>query len=180
MSTSTPPRGSDPGKPTLKERAREELRAYAVVAAYLYVCFAAVLLYKSALLSEEGVHFLPHGLALTKALILGKFLLIGEAVGLGARLSASDLLRAVATKSVLFFLLLVVLSVLEELVVGWAHGHSVAQTVAEFETHSLYEMLAVSLLLLLVLIPLITARELGRALEPGALRRVVRASDSKN
>jgi hypothetical protein len=90
------------------------------------------------------------------------------------------LLRAVATKSVLFFLLLVVLSVLEELVVGWAHGHSVAQTVAEFETHSLYEMLAVSLLLLLVLIPLITARELGRALEPGALRRVVRASDSKN
>ena len=173
MNTPAPRDESHAGKPSRKERVREELRNYAIVAAYLYVCFAAVLFYKSALLREEGMNFLPHGLALTKALILGKFLLIGEAVGLGAGLHGSGLLRVVVTKSILFFLLLVVLSVLEEIVVGWAHGHAVAQTLAEFEKHSVYEMLSVSLLLLLVLIPLITAKEFTRALGPGGLSRIV-------
>ena len=178
MNTPAPRDESHAGKPSRKERVREELRNYAIVAGYLYVCFAAVLLYKSALLREEGLHFLPHGLAVGKALILGKFLLIGEAVGLGTRMHARGLLRAVATKSLLYFLLLVVLSVLEEFLVGWARGHSIAQTLAEYKMHSVFEMLAESLLLLLVLIPLITAKEFTRALGPGGLSRIVDGSSS--
>jgi len=55
-----------------------ELRRYALVSAYLYVCFGAILLYKSAILSEAGQHYLPFGVAAVKALILGKFVLIGR------------------------------------------------------------------------------------------------------
>jgi len=146
----------------LKERAREELRNYAFVAAYLYVCFGAILLYKTALLREEGVAFLPHGLAAIKALILGKFILIGEAVGVGTRAHRRSLISSVAYQTALFFLLLIVLSVVEELVVGKVHGRSLAETVSEFREHAGLEMLATALLMLLVLIPLIAFKELRR------------------
>ncbi len=145
---------------SLKERAREELRNYAVVAAYLYVCFAAILFYKMALMREEGVAFLPHGLAAIKALILGKFILIGEAVGVGKQVQSRSLASAIAIRTGLYFVLLVVLSAVEELIIGKVHGHSLAETIAEFREHTGLEMLATSILMLLILIPLIAFKEL--------------------
>ncbi len=152
-----------------KQRAREELRNYALVAGYLWVCFGAILLYKTALLREEGVAFLPHGLAAIKALILGKFILLGEAAGVGTRLRASPPVAAVAASTVLYFLLLVVLSALEEIIVGKVHGHTLAAVLAEFRREDGLEMLAKCLLMLLVLVPLIAFKEYRRRIpgQPG-------------
>jgi len=161
------------GGPSLKERAREELQNYAVVATYLYVCFAALMLFKNALLQQEGLSLLPHGIAAIKALILGKFILLGEAAGVGTRIRGRTLLAAIATKALLFFLLLIVLSVLEELLVGKVHGQSFAQILGEYERHSVLEMIATGLLLLLVLLPLIATQALNRALGPGVLRHML-------
>jgi Na+-transporting NADH:ubiquinone oxidoreductase subunit NqrD len=147
---------------SFKDRARGELRNYAIVAAYLYVCFGAILLYETALLREEGIAFLPHGLAAIKALILGKFILIGEAVGVGTRVQPRSLLSAIAASTALFLLLLLAMSVVEELVVGKVHGRSLAEVIAEFREHAGLEILAKSLLMLLILIPLVAFRELRR------------------
>src|SRR5687768_936270 len=65
---------------SLKSRLREELRNYLIVSAYLFICFGALLFYKAALLDHAGVHYLPLSVAVVKALIIGKFLLIGDAV----------------------------------------------------------------------------------------------------
>ena len=101
------------------------MRKYLIVSGYLYVCFGALLLYKAALLSEVGVHSLAFGIAAGKALVLGKFLLIGDAVRIGARGESRTLLhRIAAQRSVLLLLLLVVLTFLEELIIGKVHGHS--------------------------------------------------------
>ena len=145
-------------------RLREELREYAVAALYLYVCLGALLLFKGALLREEGVSFLHFGLALGKALILGKFVLIGEAARLGARARTQTLLALIVRKAVSLLALLVLLSVLEEFVVGWAHGRSAAETLAGYERHSALELFATCLLVLLVLRG--TRREMDR---PSAL-----------
>ena len=161
------------GGSKVKAKLHEELRNYAVVAAYLYICFGTVLLYETALLREEGVQFLPHGLAAVKALILGKFLLIGEALGVGSRRRARGLLGAIAWKSVLLFVFLLVLTALEELLVGWAHGRSFAQMLAEFDGQSALEMFAKCLLLLLVLIPLVAVTELSRWLGPDVVKGVL-------
>jgi len=170
----------EPHAPSLKERARHELRDYAIVAAYLFVCFGTIVLYKSALLREAGLNPLPSGIAAIKALILGKFILIGEAAGVGTRIRPRALLLAVAWKSVLFFLMLVVLSVTEELLVGRVHGHSFAQTLAEYEQRSVLELIASCLLLLLVLIPLIAAKEFSSALGPVVLARLLSGSEQSN
>jgi hypothetical protein len=156
---------------SVKARAAEELRNYAVVTVYLFVCFAAILLYKAALLEAEGVAFAPIGTALVKALVLGKFILIGEALQVGTRFGRGALLAAIVRKTMLFGALLVVLTVLEELVVGWVHHRPAAASLGELFGAALPERLASILLMLLVLLPLIAARELGRRLGPGGLRK---------
>ena len=124
------PEERPPEKRDVKERVRTELHAYAIISLYLYVWLVALLLYKTALLREEGVSYLPLGIAAGKALILGKFVLVGESARIGSRRRARTLLHRIAWKSFTLFLLLVLLSVLEEFVVGWARGRSPAQTLA--------------------------------------------------
>lgn len=163
----------DPSRPHQKEgvkaRLREELHEYLIVSGYLYVCFVALVLFKMAILRDAGVAYLPLGLAAAKALIIGKFVLIGEAVHVGSRVGARTVLQRVVRRVVLLFALLVVLVVVEELLVGWFHGHPLAQTLAEYR-HRLPEVLAMLLLLLLILVPLVVATEVSRAMGPGALR----------
>ena len=166
-------------RPSAKDRLREELRRYLAVSAYLYVCFAAILFYKSAILSSIGEHYLPLGLAAGKALILGKFVLLGEAAGVGKRIGARTLLQRILSSSVLFLVLLVLLTIVEEIIVGIVHGHSLGQAVAALAEHPWPEVLASCFLMLLVLVPLVTVTEVSRALGPGALRQLLLGSSRR-
>ena len=85
---------------SLKEKAREELRIYAIVAAYLYVCFAALLVFESSLQPESSGGFVPHGIAVIKALVLGKFLLLGRAVSAGTRVHTRTVAGRIAIRCV--------------------------------------------------------------------------------
>jgi hypothetical protein len=157
----------------MNARLREELQKYLIVSAYLYVCFGALLLFEAALLSGSGVHPLTIGTAAGKALILGKFLLIGDAVHVGARGHTRNMLQRIVRRSVLLLILLVLLTIVEEIVLGLVHGHSLAQTLAGFGSEALPQKLATGLLMLLVLVPLVTVGEINRALGPGRLHALV-------
>jgi hypothetical protein len=159
----------------LKERARAELRSYLIVSAYLYVCFGAVLLHEAALLRGQGLAFETYGLAAVKALIIGKFILLGDAAGIGTRPKFATVLTAVAGKTALFLLLLLLLSLVEELVVGRLHGRGFAATIEELLHGSPLALLAKCLLMTVVLIPLLAAREIDRALQPGGLRGLLQS-----
>lgn len=160
---------------TLKTRLRQELRNYLFVSAYLFVCFTVLLLYRSAILSEVGQHVVPFGTALVKALVLGKFLLIGEAAGVGTRLSAGTLRQRIAIRTLLLAALLVALTIAEEAVVGLVHKQPVAQALAEFFADDLPEKLAACLVIVLVLLPLVAATEFRRALGPEAFANLLAA-----
>ncbi|MGB7906080.1 MAG: hypothetical protein WCF43_15405 [Steroidobacteraceae bacterium] len=157
-------------KPTLKERAIEEMRAFGYIASYLFVCFAVLMFYGSTLSDGSSADTFSLGAAAIKAAILAKFILIGDALGVGEKSRAPRLAGAIVTKSVQFWLLLIVLSVVEELLVGKFHGHSLASTWAAYEQKSVVQMLAKSLVVLLILLPLIATREFSRTLGPGVLR----------
>jgi len=53
------------------------------LALYLYVWFAALLLFKTAALRAHGIGYAPYGLAIVKALVLGKFIPIGNGLHIG-------------------------------------------------------------------------------------------------
>jgi hypothetical protein len=158
-----------------KERLREELRRYFVVSAYLFVCFAVLMLYRSAVLHDSGQHVAATGTALVKALVLGKFLLIGEAAGIGTRVRSSTLLRRIGSRTVLLTALLIALTILEEVAVGLVHHISPVAALAEFFGDALLEKLAGILVMLLVLLPLVAVTELRRAMGPSAWSRLLRS-----
>ncbi len=149
---------------TRRERLREELVKYAMISAYLFVYFAALLLYQTSSEPALANHPVPWTLALVKALVLGKFILIGHALSVGSRADAQPLLHRIAWKSLAMLLVLVVFTALEELIVGWLHGLSPAEVLHEFTQRSWIQVTAPLLLMLLILIPLTAVSELYRAL----------------
>jgi len=143
---------------TIGARFRHELVQYGIISAYLSVCFAAVLWYKAAILHGQGVAYTPFGLAIIKALILGKFLLFGQMARLGERYQRRRMIHVILSKAVLFLLLLLVLSTVEQLIESAIHDLTFNTMLAEFVKH-LPELLATSVLMLLILIPYISVKE---------------------
>jgi hypothetical protein len=158
---------------SIGQRLKAEMREYAIISVYLWVCFSTMLLYQDAMLSEGGSSVLPLSMAVIKALVLGKFILIGKAVGVGTRVQPKILLYRILWKSLAFLFLLMVFTGIEELVVGLVHGHSVGEIVAEVTGRPLLKKVASSILMLLVLIPLIAFEEIDRALGNNTLRRML-------
>lgn len=155
---------SQADKPSVRERLREELIKYALISLYLFVCFVVVLLYEASIRDASGgLPQLRLGFAVVQALVLGKFILIGNALSVGKRADQNPLLHRIAWKSLAMLVLLLVFKAIEEVIVGLLHGGSVASVAEEFMALSAIQMLAPTLLMLLILVPLTTASEIYRA-----------------
>jgi hypothetical protein len=159
-------------KATLRQRAVHEFKELAILTAYLYVTLGAVILMKAAVLHGAGVSFTPWGIAIVKALVLAKFMLIGRAMKIGERYTTQPLIWPTLHKSFAFLVLLVVLTIIEEVVVGLFHQQSVAASLGELTGAKLYETLAGYIIMLLVLIPYIAWGVLDEALGEGRLSRM--------
>lgn len=159
---------------TLAQRARRELYEFLVVSAYLYVCFAALIFYKASILRGEGIEFAALGLAIVKALILGKFLLLLEALKIGEdKKHARSALANILTKSLLFSLLLFAMTVVKELIVGHLHGRSSREILSEIAGGTWEQALAVAILLFLILIPYFGYQEIAARLGKGKLSKLL-------
>jgi hypothetical protein len=164
---------STAGAATLTQKARRELIHYLAISGYLYVCFGALIFYKAAILRGHGLEFAAYGLALGKALILGKFILIAHAFKIGDWSKTSRLALDILWKSALFALLLIVLSVIEEIVVGLIHGRHAQDVAKEIAGGTLAQVFATSLLILLIMIPYFAFREVSTAMGEGKLLRLL-------
>jgi len=159
-------------KATLPQRAVHELKEVAILTAYLYVTLGAVILMKATVLHDAGVSFTPWGIAAVKALVLAKFMLIGKAMKIGERYTDRPLIWPTLYKAFAFLVLLVVLTIIEEVVVGLFHNQSVAASLGELTGAKLYETLAGYIIMLLVLIPYCAIGVLSEALGEGRLARM--------
>ena len=68
------------GKAPLHQRAMHEFKKLVFISLYLYVTLGAVILMKAAVLHTEGFHFTPWGIAIVKAVVLAKFMMLGEMI----------------------------------------------------------------------------------------------------
>lgn len=167
-------------KPSLKERAKEELQKYLLVSAYLFVCFSALLLYKASLTPASATEPLPFGIAAIKALVIGKFILIGQMARVGERGPGRYLAHQIAWKSLAFLGMLIAFNLLEEIIAGAVHGRGVGASVSEFVGRGWLGLLAPALVMLLILVPLITVQEVHRVLGPGGLSRLLKDTSHRS
>jgi hypothetical protein len=158
----------DDGKPKMpiRERLVSEAREFAVIAAYLFVCFGAIAYLKAAILHAHGIVFAPFGFAAVKALICAKFVSLGHILHVGERFNEEryktlPLIWPTLHKSFAFLVLLLVLNALEEVIVGIMHHRTVADSLAEFGGGTYDQLIATSFVGLLILIPFFAFRTLG-------------------
>jgi hypothetical protein len=133
----------------------EEFKVMAALTVYLYVCFAAVLLFKSAVLREAGVQYAVWGwgLAVIKALLLAKFMLIGRMLHVGMGYRDKPLIWPTLYHALSSLIVLLILTTLEELLVGFIHGRAVADSLNHVVGPIFFEGLAVCLIMFLILVP---------------------------
>jgi hypothetical protein len=160
-------------KVSIGARVTNELREFAVIAVYLYVCFTALAYLKAAILQAHGIPFAPFGFAAVKALICAKFVVVGRAFHIGERLTSKPLIWPTLHKSFAFLALLIVLNVLEEVVVGLIHHRTVTGSLTEIGGGTLDKLIATSIIVLLILIPFFAFRALGEVVGERNLVRVL-------
>ena len=158
----------DPSKVSIPQRAADELKEFAIIAAYLYVCFAALFYLKASILEAHGIEFARFGLAAIKALICAKFVAIGHIFRVGEqfkeRFKSLPLIWPTLYKSFVFLILLLVLNALEEITVGFIHHKTLADSFADLGGGTLDQLIATSIVGLLILIPFFAFRALGEVI----------------
>src|SRR6202049_1246800 len=143
------------------EKASDELREFIILTAYLYVCFAAVTYFKATILQAQGVAYAPFGVAIIKAALCAKFMLVGRIFHMGERFKNLPLIVPTLHRSFAFLLLLIVLTLIEEIVVGAIHGRTVLDSVHGIAGGTFHQVVATILLIFLILIPYFAFRSLG-------------------
>jgi len=159
-------------KKTLYQRALHEFTELAIPFVYLYITLGAVIIIKTAVLHTQGIEFTPWGIAVVKAAVLAKFMMLGSAMRIGERKTARPLIWPTLHKAFAFLVLLTILTIIEEAVVGLFHHQSIAASLGELVGARLAETLAGYIIMLLVLIPYFAFRVLDEALGEGRLTRM--------
>jgi hypothetical protein len=159
-------------KATLHQRTVHELKELVFISLYLYVTLGAVIMMKTAVLHTQGIAFTPWGIAIVKAVVLAKFMLIGNAMKLGNRTTTNPLIWPTLHKALTFLVLLIIMTTIEEAVVGLFHHQSTATSLGQLFGPRLQETLAGYVIMLLVLIPYSAFMVLDEALGEGRLARM--------
>ena len=105
-------------KAPFREKIIEELSEFVILTVYLYVCFAALLYLKAAVLEAQGITYAHMGFAIIKAILCAKFMLMGRMVNLGERFKKHPLVVPTLYRSFVFLVFLIALTVIEGAVVG--------------------------------------------------------------
>ena len=159
-------------KETLHQRAKHELKEFVILFLYLYITIGAVILMKTAVLHTEGIEVAPWGIAVVKAAVLAKFIMLGYVMKIGGRNTTRPLIWPTLHMAFGFLVLLIILTLIEEAVVGLIHHKSIAASLGELAGSRLEETLAGFLIMLLVLVPFFAFRVLSEALDEGRLARM--------
>src|SRR5678815_5148825 len=93
---------SQTGRVDLRTRVRHEFEEYLLVSAYMISFIGAFTLYRHLILAEYGIYF-SYGSAIIEGLILGKIVLIGEALHVGERETNAPLIWPTLRKSCLLY-----------------------------------------------------------------------------
>ena len=141
------------GTASLRQKVTGEFKEMAALALYLYICIGAVVLLKSAILRDVGIDFTIWGVAAIKSLLLAKFILVGRAFKLGRRFRDRPLIWPTLYHALNYLILLLVLTTVEELVVGALHHRPLSLSLAHVIGPTVFEGAAVSLVLFLILVP---------------------------
>ena len=160
-------------KPGWKDRALDELLKLSIAVAYFWVFLSAVALHREIILANYHINYLAKfGFAFINAVVLAKFMWLGEILHAGKRAAGKALLYSTLWNSALFTVILMVCHLLEEAVVKVWHGRSFAASVSEVVADP-RDVFAMMLLVFVALIPFFFAKGLVEILGKAEMKRLL-------
>jgi len=141
------------GAAGLRERALDEFKAFAVLSLYLYICLGAIVLYKSAILRSVGVDFEIWGIAAIKAMVLAKFMLLARMLHIEQRHRNKPLVWPICAHALVFLLVLLLLTTIEELAIGAIHHRPLIVSLGHVVGSSVLVAGATCVIMFLILVP---------------------------
>jgi hypothetical protein len=145
-------------------RIRDELISYWLIVLYMAVFFGVFTSYRRLLLAHYGVSYEDYGVSIIRALVLGKVVLVAEALRLGRGFEGQPLLVPTLYKTLLFTVCVAVFDIVEGLARGLIGGLGPMGAVDEVMGRFGYEWLARALVIFFAFIPFFAVRELRRVL----------------
>src|SRR5260370_16994153 len=117
-------------RPALLEKARTELREFAFLSLYLWICFGALVLLKDSILQSQGVAYLPLGFAAIKAVVSAKFIMVGRLLHVAESRGGERLIVSVLRKTLALLVLLAGLTGIGGAAIAAIHGRALPPAVA--------------------------------------------------
>jgi hypothetical protein len=121
----------DKKKGNLKEKIIHEMAAYWVNVAYLTLVFAAFTQYQRLVLAAYDIAYENYWVALIKALVFAKVIMIGDALRIGRRLDHKPPIYSTLLKTVVFTIFVGAFAIIEHVMIdqeplewGRVHGRS--------------------------------------------------------
>ncbi len=154
---------------TLKEKAKREMIEFFLLFLYLALVFGTFLTYKRLVLAGVDVDYRDYGLAIIKALVLAKVMLVARDLNFASRYEDKPLIYPTLYKTFCFYLLMIFFTFLEAIIVGFFHGRGMAQSIKEVFSIGWPELLSRNLILLVSFIPFFAFEEISRVLGEGKM-----------
>jgi hypothetical protein len=162
--------GSDKKNGDLKKKIVHEVTEYWINVCYLALVFAVFTQYRRFLLAAHDITYTNYGIAVIKALILAKVIMIGEVIRLGRGLERKPLIYPTLYKTAVFVVFVGVFTVIEHAIKGLWKGIGVTGGLVEWLGRGHHELLANSLAVFVAFIPFFGVKELGRVLGKDKIR----------
>jgi hypothetical protein len=155
---------SDPRstKDNFKERARHELRAYVVITVYAWTILSLLRLHEALLADSYHVGLQAHGRTIVTALILGKVVLIAEALRFGERTARRAPGFAILIKSIIFAFAILLFHAAEHIATALWHGEAFRAELLLIDIAQVRRSLIMTAIITIALMPYFLIKEIER------------------
>ena len=163
----------DEEKPGWKRRALYELRKFSITVIYIWLLLSVFTLHREIILANYHINYsAKFGFAFINAVILAKFMWLGEILHAGKKAARNTLLYSTLRNAALFAVILIVCHLLEEAFLKVWHGRSFAASFSETVANP-RDIFATMLLMFVVLIPFFFAEGLLEILGKDEIKRLL-------
>jgi hypothetical protein len=160
-------------KPGWKKRALDELRKLSISVIYIWLLLSVFALHREIILATYHINYsAKFGFAFINAVILAKFMWLGEILHAEKKAAGKALLYSTLWNSVIFTLILMVCHLLEEALVKVWHGQSFPASFSETVAGP-RDIFATMLVVFVVLIPFFFAKGLIVILGKDEIKRLL-------
>jgi hypothetical protein len=170
---------AQPAKPSLRHRIKDEFVQASLLALYFAAWFCAIAFFTFAVLREEAVPITPFGLAIIKAGLCAKFMMIGKAI-FPLKVDANrGLIKSIFWHSIVYLLIVIALSFLESGINGLLHGKSFIESIASFGRGDPIYITSIAIMYWLIIWPYLILLGLQQSMGDEAVHTILFGSQTK-